>query len=84
VTYVISTDDAKLMKHRIASSVCSSSMPMDKLGYLLRTKGVKVEDTRMVPAKGPLMLKLDNPFFSTKESILDAVILDVHEISFLS
>ena len=72
------------MKHRIVSSVCSSSMPMDKLGYLLRTKGVRVEDTRMVLAKGPPKLKLDNPFFSIKESILHAVISDVHEISYLS
>ena len=59
-------------------------MLMDEIGYLLRIKGVKVEDIGMVPTKGPPMLKLDNPFFSTKESILDAVILDVHEISFLS
>ena len=52
--------------------------------FLLRTKGVKVEDIGMVPTKGPPMLKLDNPFFSTKESILYAVISNVHEISYLS
>ena len=59
-------------------------MPMDKLGYLLRTKGVRVENTGMVPAKGPPMLKLDNHFFSIKESILHAMISDVHEISYFS
>ena len=78
------TDDAKLIKHKIALSVCSSSMLMDEISYLLRTKGVKVEDIGMVPAKGPLMLNLDNPFFSTKEYILYAVISNVHEISNLS
>ena len=59
-------------------------MLMDEISYLLRIKGVKVEDIGMVPAKGPSMLKLDNPFFSTKESILYAVISNVHEISYLS
>ena len=78
------TDDAKLIKHKIALSVCSSSMLMDEISYLLRTKGVKVEDIGMVPVKGPLMLNLDNPFFSTKEYILYAVISNVHEISNLS
>ena len=73
MTYVkIPTNNAKLMEHRIASLVCSLSKPMDELWYLLRKQGIKVKDKGVVPAKDSLMLKLDNPFFLAKESLVYA------------
>jgi len=48
------------MKHKVTSSVCSSPMSMDEANFLLRANRVKVKDTRVVLAKGPSMLKLDN------------------------
>ena len=44
-----------MMKHKIASTVS-----MGKPNFLLRTKRIEVKDTRVVPAKGPSILKLDN------------------------
>ena len=60
------------MERKIASSVCSSLKLMDELWYLLRKQGIKVKDTGVVPAKGFLILKLDNPFFLAKESLVYA------------
>ena len=48
------------MKHEFASSVRSSSVLMGDLDFLLRTKRVDMNDTRLVLAKGFPMLKLDN------------------------
>ena len=33
---------------------------MDEANFLLRTKRVKVKDTKVVPVKGPSMFMLDN------------------------